>query len=93
MNRQEQAENAMSALMRFAVSLLIPAWALAMLVLGIEYGSGWWIGCGLVVGAIGLLFMAGNPLAQPFLDVQEGWRRAPSPKAPVNEKSSESANH
>jgi len=71
----EQAEHAISALMRFIVSLIIPLWALAMLALGIEYRSIWWLGCGVVVGAIGLLFMVGNPLAKPVLDIRESWRK------------------
>ena len=71
----EQAEHAISALMRFIVSLIIPIWALAMLALGIEYRSIWWLGCGVVVGAIGLLFMVGNPLAKPVLDIRETWRK------------------
>lgn len=71
----EQAEHAISALMRFVVSLIIPVWALAMLALGIEYRSIWWLGCGVVVGAIGLLFMVGNPLAKPVLDIRESWRK------------------
>jgi hypothetical protein len=71
----EQAEHAISALMRFIVSLIIPIWALAMLALGIEYRSIWWLGCGVVVGAIGLLFMVGNPLAKPALDIRESWRK------------------
>ena len=75
MDRQEQAEHTISALMRFVVSLIIPVWALAMLALGVEYGSIWWIGCGLVVGAVGLLFMVGNPLAKPALDIRESWRK------------------
>ena len=74
-DRAEQAEHAISALMRFVVSLIIPLWALAMLALGLEYRSIWWLGCGLVVGAIGLLFMVGNPLAKPVLDIREGWRK------------------
>jgi hypothetical protein len=73
-DRVEPAEHAISALMRFIVSLIIPLWALAMLALGIEYRSLWWAGCGLVVGAIGLLFMVGNPLARPLLDERESWR-------------------
>ncbi len=81
----EQAEHAISALMRFVVSLIIPIWALAMLALGIEYRSIWWLGCGLAVGAVGLLFMVGNPLAKPVLDIRESWRnkaglRAPHPR-------------
>ena len=71
----EQAEHAISALMRFIVSLIIPIWALAMLTLGLEYRSIWWLGTGVVVGAIGLLFMVGNPLAKPALDIRESWRK------------------
>jgi len=74
-DRAEQAEHAISALMRFGVSLIIPLWALAMLALGVEYRSLWWFGCGLVVGAIGLLLLVGNPLAGSVLDVRESWRR------------------
>jgi len=74
-DRAEQAEHAISALMRFIVSLIIPIWALAMLALGVEYRSIWWIGCGVAVGAVGLLFMVGNPLAKPVLDIRESWRK------------------
>jgi len=92
MDRQEQAEQAMSALMRFGISLILPIWALAMLVLGVEYGSLWWIGCGIVVGAIGLLLFVGNPLAGPVLDVRESWRPVAPPK-PVAEKNPPEAAH
>jgi len=74
-DRAEQAEHAISALMRFVVSLIIPIWALAMLALGFEYRSIWWLGCGVAVGAVGLLFMVGNPLAKPVLDIRESWRK------------------
>jgi hypothetical protein len=74
-DRQEQAEHALSALMRFVVSLIIPLWALAMIALGLEYRSLWWLGTGLVVGAVGLLLLVGNPLAGPVLDIRERWRR------------------
>jgi hypothetical protein len=79
-DRVEHAEHMMSALMRFFVSLIIPLWALAMLALGLGYRSLWWAGCGIVVGAIGLLFMVGNPLAAPLLDVRETWRQLPPEK-------------
>jgi hypothetical protein len=59
----EKAERAVSALIRFGISAILPVWALAMIVLGAEYRSLWWLGTGLVVGAIGLLFLAGSPLA------------------------------
>jgi hypothetical protein len=74
-DRAEQAEHAISALMRFVVSLILPIWAFAMLALGVEYRSLWWLGCGLAVGAIGLLFMVGNPLAKSVLDIRETWRK------------------
>ena len=93
MDRQEQAEHAMSALMRFVVSLIIPLWALAMVVLGVEYRSLWWLGCGVVVGAIGLLFMIGNPLAAPALDLRESWRPVTSAKPEATENPAEPAHH
>jgi hypothetical protein len=92
-DRAEQAERAISALMRFGVSLIIPIWALAMLALGVEYRSIWWLGCGLAVGAVGLLFMVGNPLAEPVLDVRESWRREPPPTPAPSENPAETAHH
>ena len=74
-DRAEQAEHAMSTMMRFVVSLIIPIWALAMLALGIEYRSIWWLGCGVVVGVVGLLLLVGNPLASGALDIRESWRK------------------
>lgn len=82
-DRVENAEHAISALMRFVVSLIIPLWALAMLTLGVEYRSLWWAGCGLAVGAVGLLFMVGNPLARPILDVRESWRPVSQPQSEI----------
>jgi TRAP-type mannitol/chloroaromatic compound transport system permease large subunit len=71
----EQAEHAISALMRFVVSLIIPVWAFTMLVLGVEYRSIWWLGCGVAVGGVGLLLLVGNPLASGALDIRETWRK------------------
>lgn len=59
----EKAESAISVVMRLGIAAILPVWGLIMLVLGIEYRSPWWIGTGVVVGAIGLLFLAGSPLA------------------------------
>jgi len=53
--------------MRLFVSLALPAWAIAMLVVGIEWRSAWWIGTGAVTGAIGVLFLAGSPFTDSFL--------------------------
>ena len=59
----EKAERAVSALIRFAISAILPVWALLMIVLGAEYRSPWWLGTGLVVAAIGIVFLAGSPIA------------------------------
>ena len=93
MDRQEQAEHTISALMRFVVSLIIPIWAVAMLALGVEYRSIWWLGCGIAVGAVGLLFMVGNPLAEPVLDVRERWRREPPPAPAPGENPADTTSH
>lgn len=87
-DRVEHAEHAMSALMRFVVSLIIPLWALAMLALGVEYRSLWWLGCGLATGAVGLILLVGNPLAGPVLDVRESWRPLSQPKPGAHENKS-----
>ncbi|HXN84745.1 MAG TPA: hypothetical protein VN867_01685 [Candidatus Binataceae bacterium] len=62
----ERAENAVSILMRLVISLALPMWGLAMLLLGLHNRSPWWIGCGLATGAIGLLFFVGSPLTDPI---------------------------
>jgi len=59
----EKAERTVSALVRFAISAILPLWALLMIILGVEYRSLWWLGTGLVVGVIGVLFLAGSPIA------------------------------
>ena len=59
----ERAERSMSILARLGISAILPAWGLAMIVLGIVDRSLWWLGTGVAVGAVGLLFMAGSPLA------------------------------
>ena len=65
--RVERAERTVSFVMRLFVSLVLPVWGLAMLALGIEWRSPWWIGCGVVVGGIGLLMLAASPFLDSFL--------------------------
>ena len=62
-DRIERAERAVSTLIRLGISAILPLWALLMVILGAEYRSLWWLGTGLVVGAIGVLFLAGSPIA------------------------------
>ncbi len=63
----ERGGYALSLIMRLVVSLVLPSWAIAMLVVGAVYGAGWWVACGLVVGAIGVLMLAGSPFAGAIL--------------------------
>jgi hypothetical protein len=63
----ERAEHAVSVLARLVISLVMPLWALAMVILGVEYRSAWWLGTGIVVGAIGLLLFCGSPLIERYL--------------------------
>ncbi len=65
---QERAEQAVSLLLRLFTSALLPIWAVAMLIFGAIDGSAWWIVCGLVVGAVGLLMFVGSPLVDPFFN-------------------------
>ncbi|HKM98960.1 MAG TPA: hypothetical protein VJX23_00485 [Candidatus Binataceae bacterium] len=66
-DRVEKAERAISALMRLGISAVLPLWALLMIFLGLEYRSLWWLGTGVVVGGIGVLFLAGSPIANLIL--------------------------
>jgi len=49
--------------MRLGISAVMPLWAVVMVALGIEYRSLWWLGTGVVVGGVGVLFLAGSPIA------------------------------
>jgi Flp pilus assembly protein protease CpaA len=60
-------ERTVSFIIRLVVSLLLPAWGLVMIVLGVASGIGWWIATGLVVLAIGVVLFAGSSLVTPFL--------------------------
>ena len=60
-------EKTFSFVMRLIVSLLLPGWGLAMILLGLTWGMFWWIATGLVVLAIGVVFLAGSPLVTPYL--------------------------
>ena len=65
--RREKAEEAISFVMRFIVSSVMPLWGAAMVILGAMNGSAWWIGTGAAVIGVGLLFSVGSPLIEPFV--------------------------
>ncbi|MBI3759960.1 MAG: hypothetical protein HY269_09445 [Deltaproteobacteria bacterium] len=60
-------ERTVSFVLRLLVSLLLPGWGLAMIVMGAMWGMFWWIATGLVVLAIGIIFFAGSSLITPYL--------------------------
>lgn len=62
-----QIERTVSFALRLMVSLLLPGWGLAMIVLGLMWGMFWWIATGVVVLAIGVVFFAGSSLITPYL--------------------------
>ena len=60
------AQRTFSFSMRLLVSLILPAWGLAMIVLRARSAAGWWIATGVVVLLIGAIFFAGTTLVTPF---------------------------
>jgi hypothetical protein len=60
-------ERTISFIMRLLVSLVLPAWGVIMVALGVEWGMIWWIVTGVVVLLIGVVFFAGSSLVTPFL--------------------------
>ncbi len=62
-----KVERTVSFMIRIVVSLMLPAWGLIMIVLGVTWGMGWWIATGLVVLAIGVVLFPGSSLVTPFL--------------------------
>jgi hypothetical protein len=60
-------QRAFSFVARLLVSLVLPAWGVAMIALGAHAVNGWWIATGVVVFAIGVVFFAGSSLVTPFL--------------------------
>jgi hypothetical protein len=61
------AQRTFSFIMRLLISPILPAWRLAMIVLGARTAAGWWIATGFVVLLVGAIFFAGSSLITPFL--------------------------
>jgi hypothetical protein len=61
------AQRGVNFLMRLLVSLILPVWGLAMLILGIRWSDGWWIAAGAVVLVIGIVLSAGSSLFNCFI--------------------------
>ncbi len=61
----------MTGMTRVVVLLVISLAALAMLAIGVLLRSFWWLGGGLIAGAVGLLVLVGNPFGQGHGDWYE----------------------
>ena len=57
-----RTQNTVGFIVRFLVSLIFPAWGIALITLGAEYGSAWWIASGVAIGVAGLIIFIGSPL-------------------------------
>ena len=71
MDNQEKIEATVSFVARMVISLILPVWGLAMLILGIARVSPWWIICGAVTAGVGLILAVGNPLIWPIVSEVE----------------------
>ena len=71
MDSQEKIEATVSFVARMVISLMLPVWGLAMLILGVVWASPWWIICGAVTAGVGLILAVGNPLIWPIVSEVE----------------------
>jgi hypothetical protein len=60
--KADKAQESISWILRLAVWLLLPLWGVALIVLGIKYGSAWWIASGVAIAAAGAVTFIGLPL-------------------------------
>jgi hypothetical protein len=60
-------EEAFSFVMQLIVSVLLPGWGPAMVVLGLMWGMFWWFAMRFVVLAIGIVVFTGSSLITPYL--------------------------
>jgi hypothetical protein len=60
----DKVQESISWILRLAVSLILPAWAVALVVIGLKYGSAWWIASGVAIGAAGVIIFIASPLME-----------------------------
>jgi hypothetical protein len=51
-----------SWVIRLLVSLLLPAWGIALVVIGFANGLAWWVASGAAIGIAGAIIFVGDPL-------------------------------
>ena len=58
----DKVQESISWSLRLVVSLILPLWGVVLIVLGIRYGSAWWIASGVAIAAAGAVTFIGSPL-------------------------------
>jgi hypothetical protein len=51
-----------SWIVRLLVSLILPAWGIALVIIGLMHGSAWWVASGIAIGIAGVITFVGGPL-------------------------------
>ncbi len=67
MDSQDKAEATVGFFARMVISAVVPIWGIAMLMLGVARVSPWWVLCGLVTAAVGMVLAVGNPSVWPIV--------------------------
>jgi hypothetical protein len=62
--RADKFQESISWILRLVVSLILPVWGVALIVIGLKYGSAWWIASGVAIGATGVIIFIGSPLME-----------------------------
>ncbi len=57
-----KVQESISWVLRLLVSLLLPAWGVALVVIGVTNGSAWWIVSGIAIGIVGAITFVGDPV-------------------------------
>ncbi len=60
--KQDKVQESISWIVRLLVSLILPLWGIVLIVLGLKYGSAWWIASGVAIRATGVVTFVGSPL-------------------------------
>ena len=55
-------QESISWILRLVVSLILPLWGAVLVVIGLKYGSAWWIASGIAIAAVGAVTFIGAPL-------------------------------
>jgi hypothetical protein len=66
----DKVQESISWILQLVVSQILPVWGVALIVIGLKYGSVWWIANGVAIGAAGAIIFIGSPL----IDIGTGER-------------------